>query len=445
MKGILFPLCIGIFCHVLLWTTSQAIYSNVIDKFAWTLGLRRYVRSIVIHAGTTGTRLHLFNFYTTRSGKSIKLDKESNWEVVPPLHTFASNPSGSVKSLQELMEKAKAAVPANEWSKTSIILMATTGVSALHQSQQKELLGVVKQFIMSSGFSAEEDCITVLDGNDEGILEWFTINLILGQFRTKTPVPAISLQLGGITNEVAFVPDKKKNTITPTMFKYLTEIRAYYNIFEVYSRSYLNFGLNEARVQILQHGRINGSLCISPLIDTVWSYGGRNVMVRGTWKTQYVDISHNHILSHTTSKYTSPIIDVYNCESVVRSVLAQLEKPPPLTQGDIYATAAFYHRILATDLVRIGLRGYGTATIQDIKRFARLKCQETTIEDPFICMDLIYMYVLFTDIYRIPEKRNIYFANNLYGITTSWTLGAAFLSLQNRILPRTKYENAMHT
>lgn len=78
------------------------------------------------------------------------------------------------------MEKAKAAVPANEWSKTSIILMATTGVSALHQSQQKELLGVVKQFIMSSGFSAEEDCITVLDGNDEGILEWFTINLILG-------------------------------------------------------------------------------------------------------------------------------------------------------------------------------------------------------------------------------------------------------------------------
>lgn len=62
-----------------------------------------------------------------------------------------------------------------------------------------------------------------------------------GQFRTKTPVPAISLQLGGITNEVAFVPDKKKNTITPTMFKYLTEIRAYYNIFEVYSRRYLNY------------------------------------------------------------------------------------------------------------------------------------------------------------------------------------------------------------
>lgn len=80
-----------------------------------------------------------------------------------------------------LLEKAKEFVPKELWSKTPLVLKATAGLRLLLPAEAENLLNEVRDVFLRSGFSVKDDAVEIMDGIDEGIYSWFTINFLLGK------------------------------------------------------------------------------------------------------------------------------------------------------------------------------------------------------------------------------------------------------------------------
>lgn len=84
-------------------------------------------------------------------------------------------------SIQSLLEKAKEFVPKELWSKTPLVLKATAGLRLLLPAEAENLLNEVRDVFLHSGFSVKDDAVEIMDGIDEGIYSWFTVNFLLGK------------------------------------------------------------------------------------------------------------------------------------------------------------------------------------------------------------------------------------------------------------------------
>jgi hypothetical protein len=71
-----------------------------------------YVYNIVLDAGSTGSRIHIFKF--KRAGKQLLLQSDGFHQLKPGLSSFADNPQAAADSLKPLMEEALKAVPKDQ-------------------------------------------------------------------------------------------------------------------------------------------------------------------------------------------------------------------------------------------------------------------------------------------------------------------------------------------
>lgn len=72
-----------------------------------------FVYNIVLDAGSTGSRIHIFKF-KQGSGKQLLLQSDGFHQLKPGLSSFADNPKGAADSLKPLMDEALKAVPAEQ-------------------------------------------------------------------------------------------------------------------------------------------------------------------------------------------------------------------------------------------------------------------------------------------------------------------------------------------
>lgn len=175
----------------------------------------------------------------------------------------------SINSLDELLKGAKQIIPPSEWPKTSLVMKATAGLRLLPGKQAEALLREAREFFKESGFRVEDDAVSILDGSDEGLLSWFTVNFLLGKSKLSMDVPynnlwnppnyfwkhfsvisdrfreevintVVALDLGGGSTQVSFVP-LKNDTLNSEQAKYLTRIVAFFKNFDVFCRRYVMF------------------------------------------------------------------------------------------------------------------------------------------------------------------------------------------------------------
>ena len=81
-----------------------------------------------------------------------------------------------------MLEKAKKEIPKEYWNKTPLILKATAGLRLLPQEKAENLLNSVREFFKETPFLTNEESVEIMDGTDEGIFSWFTVNFLLGMF-----------------------------------------------------------------------------------------------------------------------------------------------------------------------------------------------------------------------------------------------------------------------
>ncbi|KAK6621136.1 hypothetical protein RUM43_011442 [Polyplax serrata] len=384
--------CLGAYIKLFEWSTSSK--ATLLDRLSLTLGFKNYVHSIVIDAGSTGTRILSYGFVSSRDGNSVKLHNEYFREVKPGISSYASHPRESINSLDELLKGAKQIIPPSEWPKTSLVMKATAGLRLLPGKQAEALLREAREYFKESGFRVEDDAVSILDGSDED------------RFREEVTNTVVALDLGGGSTQVSFVP-LKNDTLNSEQ------------------ANYLGLGLNEGRKLIFNHQSNNSTTvksdCINPLVKTKWKYNGVEYSLQGS------EVPHYQRTKVKGESFETPIAYFEGCERVVKDVVSKFEKPPSLAGKEIYAFSYYYER--AADSGLIDFKKGGAVTVDEIVSMAKAKCQEANVDQPFMCLDLVYISVLLRDLFSLPSTHKINMVKFLDGHEVTWALGAAFLKL----------------
>lgn len=88
----------------------------------------------------------------------------------------------AVESIKGLLEKAKNEIPEEYWKHTPLILKATAGLRLLPSHKAENLLNSMKDLFDKTPFLTNNNSVAIMDGTDEGIFSWFTVNFLLGIF-----------------------------------------------------------------------------------------------------------------------------------------------------------------------------------------------------------------------------------------------------------------------
>lgn len=132
------------------------------------------------------------------------LDKELFKQSKPGLSSYADDPLKGAQSIDKLLDEARKVIPEAFWKSTPLALKATAGLRLLGSEQADALLDAVRELFKKSGFLVAEKSVEIMDGTDEGIFSWFTVNILLGLINTKNTIAA--LDLGGGSTQVTYAP-----------------------------------------------------------------------------------------------------------------------------------------------------------------------------------------------------------------------------------------------
>ena len=139
--------------------------------------------AVVFDAGSTGNRVHVFEFAASSSTSSIgALANEVFRAETPGFRAFASDPDAAAAMLDPLIETARAAVPAHLRPRTPLTLRATAGLRLLPEGPEAAdaILDAARAKLEATEFLVRPDRVTLLDGADEGAFGWIAVNYLLG-------------------------------------------------------------------------------------------------------------------------------------------------------------------------------------------------------------------------------------------------------------------------
>ncbi|XP_021913733.1 ectonucleoside triphosphate diphosphohydrolase 5 isoform X1 [Zootermopsis nevadensis] len=419
---------IGSYFDVLPWSPYTHA-TNVLDKVAFILGLQKHSYAVIIDAGSTASRVLAFTFHESVFDKNLKLDHELFVQVKPGLSSFADNPQKGAEKIAELLERAKEVIPPSELKNTPLAMKATAGLRLLAVEKAEGLLEEVRKLFKTSPFLTNENSVSIMDGSDEGLFSWFTVNFLLDRFGGDQDQTLAALDLGGGSTQVTFMPTDQA-TLDETKPEFLHHISAFHHNVTVYAQSYLGLGLMAARKEILSVGNVQDSTtlrskCINPIINTKWSYGGVTYAVMGPEKPHYKEVKADRSVKE---KY--PIVKFEECLKIISAyVNKKVDKPKELNQKTISAFSYYYDR--ATEYGLIDPFNGGGVSVRDYHIAANKTCETPNAEQPFMCLDLSFISVLLQQGFGLSPDKVLHLYKQVDGHEISWALGAAFHILQN--------------
>lgn len=410
----LYGLLLGVSCFIIIG--YRILYSsykvNTVDKIAYNLGFHSNVYAVIIDAGSTGSRILAVSFYKSGFDGGLKLVDDLFVQNKPGLSSFANNPKKSAEKINELIEKAKDFVPKEAWSKTPIALHATAGLRLLPSVQADALLKEVRYIIEKSPFLSNKNSVSIMDGKDEGLFSWFTVNFLLDNLNQAATHSVVTLDLGGGSVQITFSPKSITRLIKETP-EFLHPVSILENEVNMYSYSYLGLGLMAARRDIFllenSANRTNIiSSCFHPSVtNKEWKYAGITYSVSG-----YSKSSENEVYEKC-SKIAEAVVERKN-----------VNKPPELFEHQIIAFSYFFERAAESGL--IDPEAGGTITVGDFRNKAKSLCTSENSDRPFLCIDLIFIASLFETGFGLRSNTPVTLLDTIDGHEISWALGAAY-------------------
>lgn len=202
---------------------------------------------IVFDAGSSGSRIHVYTWETGGGGPKDAFDLKSDdlIKIKPGLSAYKGKTSEAGSSLAPLIAHAKKTVPADLVPTTPVFLMATAGLRMVGEAAKDAILKSVCQELSQSGFLFRCEWATLLDGREEGLFGWVTVNYLLDSLYAQTPPkePVGIIDLGGGSVQIVFpTPDAKSDPA-----EYAQHLDFGGRKHDLYIKSHLGFGLDSAR------------------------------------------------------------------------------------------------------------------------------------------------------------------------------------------------------
>ncbi|XP_013121016.1 ectonucleoside triphosphate diphosphohydrolase 6 isoform X2 [Oreochromis niloticus] len=379
----------------------------------------RFQYGIMFDAGSTGTRIHVFKFQIEDKG-APKLAQETFRAIKPGLSAYADDPQQCTAGIVELLEVAKSSVPPSYWTSTPVVLKATAGLRLLPGEKADQLLDRVRALFLDSPFLSTDDSVSIMDGTDEGISAWITVNFLTGGLHSAHSPTVGMLDLGGGSTQITFSPQDEvrthtgeRKTIQTSPVDYIRSFQMFNHPHVVYTHSYLGLGLMSARLAIL--GGVDApprgstelvSPCLAPEYSGSWEHADMVYIVKG----------------QSTGE---PVYEA--CLSRVEKVLYQkVAKAFGVTDMDFYAFSFYYDR--AVDIGAIDEKKGGSIRVSDYTDAAKRVCSDVSVgpqRSPFLCLDLVYISALLQEL-GFPPHKQFRLARTINQVETSWALGATF-------------------
>lgn len=326
------------------------IGSKAIDTLAFSFNLQKPFYVVVIDAGSTGSRVLAFSFHESILNGNLVLDNELFKEVKPGLSMFADKPEDAAKSLTMLLNEAKTVIPQSEWPRTLLTMKATAGLRLLPEHKANSILEECRKLFQMSGFQITKNSISIMEGTDEGIFSWFTVNFLLDRFNSLSSQTVAALDLGGGSTQVTFQPDSEQ---AKKLEKHVYSINVFNHNMSLYTHSYLGMGLMAARKAILTYNmnledtdpkvpiEIH-SECINPIVSTEWFYHGRDYRVKGPVNGTYKVVKTQNFAGGDENK---PVVRFAECLKIIEKYVGTLtERPIGLKDHEVYAFSYYFDR-----------------------------------------------------------------------------------------------------
>ncbi|XP_022705244.1 ectonucleoside triphosphate diphosphohydrolase 5-like isoform X1 [Varroa jacobsoni] len=410
-------LCVtACFICLILAATLVALY--ILDAFTHY----RVKYSIMFDAGSTGSRMHIFQFQIC-SNNEIRLAGETYYTVSPGLSDYANNPHEAGMSLKPMLDKAKIAVPASEQRSTPLVLKATAGLRLLPNNAQNQILHEIQNTFSQYPFKSNNSSVSIMEGKDEGFYAWLMVVFTLGRKLRKNSIA--TLDLGGGSTQITFQPNDKTTLAKSEHLSYFKIPGGSEELMYVYS--YLGGGLMYGRAEILKQNitRKNGthfyvtSPCVHPEVAKLpgglyWKYFEASFAI-GPDDTDRCGFEACYLLA---KKY----VDRLN-----------MFAPQELPSRELYLMSYYFYRAANADLIQKGVETQKDLAVSDYRERAISECASSSTrpkEDTFLCIDLTYIYALLHEGLKLPDNTKITVAQKLRGSEVSWAFGAALSELE---------------
>lgn len=243
-------------------------------------GKKATTYAIMIDAGSTGSRLHMYTFsHCDPNPEALpKLEDELFVTTKPGLSSYKGKPRDAAESLRSLMQQAVDAVPEGERSCTPIAVKATAGLRLLGSKESQDILDEVERWLTNEWpFAVVKDGVVVMDGKDEGVYAWITINFVRSASLSRSESPqqgrqrltrffaqqllgfigpdqpasagtAAVMDLGGASTQIVFEPiydPGASDKLAPGDHIYELDFAGQDHV--LYQHSHLGYGLMQAR------------------------------------------------------------------------------------------------------------------------------------------------------------------------------------------------------
>ncbi|BGO93256.1 hypothetical protein NBRC10512_000091 [Rhodotorula toruloides] len=433
-------------------------------------GLKATTYALMIDAGSTGSRIHVYTFsHCDPDPKALpKLENEGFFMTKPGLSSYAGKPREAAESLRGLMEHAIEGVPESERSCTPIAVKATAGLRLLGARQSQEILDEVERWLKEDWpFAVVKDGVVVMDGRDEGVYAWITINFLLGLIGPDQPASAGTaaiMDLGGASTQIVFEPiydPGSRDKLAPGDHVYDLDFAGADHV--LYQHSHLGYGLMQARRAV--HNLVAFSY--------VWQSAPKGNSVKWEDLTPK-DKIHNPCMFKGETKVVKldppgrEEVEVTMvgtgagfeaCRRVVEVMIAKdaaCEKPPcafagvyqpkmgeVFSAGKVWALSYFYDRIaplgLSSPFSISALRQLTTDVCagREASSWSRFKNNKEAMEElsdrPEYCLDLTFMYSLLSLGYELDEERQVWMGKKVGNVELGWALGAALAMIEGHL------------
>lgn len=239
-------------------------------------GSTPYNYIIVIDAGSKGSRAYLYAYDSTLKegddGTTLpNLIHSSSWRMTVKPSIEASLLEYGIHDLyineylDHLLAKLYHIVPIQQHYRTPVFFHATAGLRALDPTLQSKILTKICTYLQENVDFYVPDCAThvnILDGDIEGMYSWITLNYLMNK-KDDSNIPMHDivnveendpsyglLQLGGGSAQICFQP-REETINTQNAMQLLKLNLSESNTYNLYSTSFLGFGLNQVHHEYL--------------------------------------------------------------------------------------------------------------------------------------------------------------------------------------------------
>lgn len=415
-------------------------------------GLSTY--KVIFDAGSTGTRVHVFQFNSPKFSLRTTEITESDLALISiplfarvqgGLSEFAKNPKDCRQGLMDLVNKAKAAVPKSEWAKTEVVLMATAGLRLLHAQQADALLAEARDVLVKhSPFIV--GTVDTIDGKTEAKLIYVMTHFVAAASDKQLAI----VDLGGGSVQLAYkVREFENDSAKEEVAEYLEQTKRS----TLYLNSWLGYGLVAFRMKALEMaGDGQPHPCVPEWTPAgvIYTYGEKSISV----------------VPRQSGSASSP---VDSCLALVRSALRESNPdakcrtittslsqtaasqcglngtwlgPSEPNSIDEWRLFSYIFDLAAEEgLVPEG-ESEATLSASDFLKAARVHCERSEKIHERIewwkCVDLVYVSALLVDGFRLEPQFPLRVTKRLVykggiELEAAWPLGAAIAAIKNEL------------